>query len=338
MGFERAEIAAGDVLLFHGKSFVSWAIRTIDGTQVNHVAIALPNGMLAEAGGKGLQSRSIPLPGGGEYILVNRFKGGHPIQPVVDRANVLLNEGRLYAYQQIVLLAVLCLTRRIPLPRLARRMVRSALDHAAKAVMDLLPVGASWMICSAYVYRAYHEAIEGDTDVYEPQFAGISFAPGEPRLLDWSLEHAGDVTVAPAMTFGPADVPADPAMRAATIEADLAPLVIEYAKGLYDEGLISEADLPPIVDPSFGPPPLLPPEPTDEELLASVAKFSIAYASAQGVMPPPDPAFSAVGSVIAAAALKGALEGLKKLEVEGNFVTPGDFLRSPSYERMGRLG
>ena len=27
-----------------------------------------------------------------------------------------------------------------------------------------------------------------------------------------------------------------------------------------------------------------------------------------------------------------------EIKVEADFVTPGDFLRSPSYERIGRLG
>jgi hypothetical protein len=298
--------------------------------------------MLAEAGGKGLQKRAIPRPGGGEFIRVHRLQASTELDPVVNRATALLNEGHLYAYQQIVLLAVLCLTRRIPGPRLARRMVRSALDHAAKAVMDLLPVGATWMICSEYVYSSFHDAVEGDSDVYELSVAGVSFgapaAGGEPTLLDWSLEHADDIEIRPPVAFGGAEPPGDHAMRVAAIEADLAPLVLDYASRLYDEGLIGEEDLPPLLDPSFGPPPPLPPEPSDEEMLASVASFSIAYGAAQGQMPSADPAFGAVGSAIAVAALKGALDGIKKIEVEGNFVTPGDLLRTPSLKEVGRLG
>ncbi len=341
MGFEPADVSPGDVLLFHGNGFVSWAIRAVDGTEVNHAAVALPGGMLAEAGGKGLQKRAIPRPGGGEYIHVHRLKASTELDPVVGRATALLNEGHLYAYQQIVLLAVLCLTRRIPLPGLARRMVRSALDHAAKAVMDLLPVGASWMICSEYVYRSFDEAVDGEPDPYGLSFAGISFgvpADGEQTWLDWSLEHADDVQIRPPVTFGGAEPPGDPTMRVAAIEADLAPLVVDYASRLYAAGEIGEEDLPPLLDASFGPPPPLPEEPSDEDMLASVASFSVAYGAAQGQMPVADPAFGAVGSAIAAAALKGALQGIKKIEVEGNFVTPGDLLRTPSLSQVGRLG
>ena len=35
------EIEPGDVLLFHGLSFIPWSIRWFDGTDVNHAAIAL---------------------------------------------------------------------------------------------------------------------------------------------------------------------------------------------------------------------------------------------------------------------------------------------------------
>jgi hypothetical protein len=58
MTLATANIKPGDLLLFHGKGFVSWAIRKIDGSEVNHVAIAFGDG-LAEAGGA-LQTRPIP--------------------------------------------------------------------------------------------------------------------------------------------------------------------------------------------------------------------------------------------------------------------------------------
>src|SRR5439155_1823480 len=141
------------------------------------------------------------------------------LDPVVKKANTFLVEGHLYAYQQIVLLAVLGLTRRVPLPRFARRLVRSALDHAASAVMDLLPVGASWMICSEYVYRSYHEAVEGDVDPYELSIAGVSFGDGgvagEKPLLEWGIENARDVVVMAPATFGGVPGPEDPVQRVA---------------------------------------------------------------------------------------------------------------------------
>ena len=60
MTFAANDVLPGDILLFRGKGFVSWAIRLFDGTEVNHAAIALDGGKLAEAGGHGLQQRDIP--------------------------------------------------------------------------------------------------------------------------------------------------------------------------------------------------------------------------------------------------------------------------------------
>jgi hypothetical protein len=54
------EIRSGDVLLYHGRGFISWAIRKFDGTEVNHAAIALDGERLGEAAGRGLQIAPIP--------------------------------------------------------------------------------------------------------------------------------------------------------------------------------------------------------------------------------------------------------------------------------------
>jgi hypothetical protein len=346
MAFAVSDVKPGEVLLFHGKSFTSWAIRKFDGSEVNHAALALPGGMLAEAGGKGLQTRAIPTPGGGEYILVHQLKASKDLDPVVTKANAFLADGHLYAYQQIVLLGLLTLTRRIPLPGLARRLMRAALDHATKAVMDLLPVGSSWMICSEYVYRSFDEAVDGEPDLYPLSIAGISFADaggnGDPPLIDWAIENAADVEIAPPKTFGAAGPPTDHVQRIAAIEADLAPLVIDYAERLYAAGEITDDDLPPLIDASFGiDATALPPEPTDDDMLRAAATFTAAFTTARGQpLPGVDAGFGAgaVGMTIASAALKGALQGIKTMQVNGDFVTPGDLLGTPSLERIGRLG
>lgn len=340
MAFSAAEISAGDVLLFHGQGFVSWAIRKIDGSDVNHAAIVLPGGVLAEAGGFGLQQRAVPQTmGQGESMRVSRLDAAVDLAPVLAKASTYLAAGHLYAYQQIVMLALLCVTRSIPLPRLARRMVRSVLEHAATAVLDLLPVGAKWMICSEYVYRCFDEAVDGDHDPYRLLISGVSFGPGEATLVDWALDNVRDVPVTPAVAFG--SMPAEPVQRAATIEASLAPAIADYAAELHAAGLTADDDLPPMLDVSFGPPAALPPEPTDDELLASLATFGEAWGRATGAGPsgPVTPAFGpGTVATISAAALKGALEGLKHISVDPNFVTPRDLLQTPSLRPIGRIG
>lgn len=338
MAFTADDIEAGDVLLFRGTSFVSWAIRLFDGTEVNHAAVALGGGQLAEAGGMGLQQRPVPSAfGRGELLRVHRLPGDTDTAPVVAKANEYLGQAPFYAYQQIVLLAVLALTRKLPVPRVARRFVRSAVDHAAAALMNLLPVGSKWMICSEYVYRCYHEAVEGDPNAYRLQVAGVDFAAASAggSLLDWGLDNIQDVSINVSPSFS---VPVgDPLRAAALVEADLAPAVVELARALLEEGLASPEDLPPmLVDQSFGGPGMQPPEPTDEEMLASMGRFGAALSLRQGIGAPVQSSFGGIGATITAAALKGALEGIRAVAVHPDFVTPGDLLRSRSLELVGR--
>lgn len=342
MAFNAADIRAGDVLLFHGKGFVSWAIRLGDGTDVNHAAVALGDGMLAEAGGLGLQSRTVPVPGEGEYFRIHRLEGTEALAPVVSVAQDYLSKRNFYAYQQIVLLAVITLIRRLPLPRVARRLVRAALDHAAGALMDLLPVGKEWMICSEYVYRAFDEALADPDDVYTLSVAGISLAQAASAgntLLEWAIENAHDIEVTPPATFRGAPAPIDPLQRVAAIEADLAPLIADYAYALYEAGELRDpADLPPVLDASFGPPRDLGQDPTDDELIASAGQFAARLIAARGEPLPTEAAFGGVGATVGATALKGALKGLQSMAVQPNFVTPGDLLKSPSLNLVGRIG
>jgi hypothetical protein len=345
MTFGAADVQPGDVLLFHGKGFISWAIRLFDGTEVNHAAIALGAGQLAEAGGHGLQQRAVPAAmGDGEYMLVHRLQATNDLKPVIAKANTFLTEGHLYAYQQIVLLAFLGLTRRIPLPRLARRLVRSALDHATSAVVDLLPIGASWMICSEYVYRCFDEATNARPDPYTLAIGGVTFGPAaaesDGTLLDWGLDNvralpAAQVRITPSVAFGPAVAPA---VTLAAIEADLAPLVAEYAAHVEAAGAAPSFDPPPLLDITFGAQPPLPPEPTDEEMLASMTKFGEAILGRTSASPGPllNPTFGS--SAVGEAAVAARLQGIKMLSADANFVTPGDLLKSPSAKSVGRIG
>jgi hypothetical protein len=295
--------------------------------------------MLAEAGGFGLQKRAVPQTvGQGEAMRVHRLQASEDLGPVLAKADAYLTEGHLYAYQQIVMLALLCVTRSIPLPRLAKRMVRSVLEHAATAVIDLLPIGASWMICSEYVYRCYSEALDSADDAYTLLIGGVDFAAADPALIDWALDNVREVPVTPSLTFG-SMMPADPVQRVAAIEASLAPLIADYAAELHAAGVVADDDLPPMLDVSFGPPPVLPPEPTDDELLASMAAFGDALATAAGAPPAVAPTFGGGAlATIGAAALKGALEGIKNISVDPNFVTPRDLLQTPSLLPIGRIG
>ncbi len=344
MGISIKELMPGDVLLFHGKGFVSWAIRKIDGSEANHAALVLPGGLLAEASGLGLRTRPIPtLFDHDDYMLVRRHLVNEPLEPVLETAETYLDNRNFYAYQQIVLLAVLGLTRRIPARGLARRMIRSALDHAARALMDLLPLGASWMICSEYVYRCFDEAVSGSSDPYRVQIAGLDYGArllNEESWADWAEQRTAQVDVAAPMTFElPGRFDADVA------EAELAPLIVEWAAfaGVED-------DLDPL--PEAGPVPMTfehatpgaaasvaaeqREEISDQDLQAAMVQFSETLKVARGTAPGVPVSFGLVPATVAGAAVKGALKGLRELTADPNFVTPRDLLVSHSFSPAQR--
>lgn len=340
MTISTADIQPGDLLLFHGKGFVSWAIRKIDGSEVNHTAIAIPDGKLAEAGGFGLTTRDIPTAfSDSNYMLVRKHMATDARDPVLAVARAYLDQGSFYAYQQIVLLAVLGVTRRIPARGLARRMIRSALDHAARALMDLLPVGKSWMICSEYTYRCYDEAVDGTPDPWPPAIEGVTFeqpAFGEESWLDWAEASGGAVDISAPAAFGAEhDIEAE-------AEEELAPLIAEWAQFA---GVDAADPLPAApVSLSFGeivdaadPDARAAAEAaqmdlvSDADLRDAMVLFSETFKAARTSTPGVGVQFGVIPGTVVATAAKGALEGLRRISVDPNFVTPRDLLRSPTF-------
>jgi hypothetical protein len=263
-----------------------------------------------------------------ERTYVRRLPGDEPLDAVVAKARVFLDEGHRYGYQQIVLLALLCLTRRVKLPWAARRMVRSVLDHAAKALSDLVPTGASRMICSEYVYRSYDEASDVSPDPFRieiavtPTFAGTTALTSDAEdgsFLDWALtlpeEHfVGALAVAP--TFGGGFDEAE-----ATAEIDA--LLEQYAEELRSVGEVP-ADPPPLtgLSPTFAGGV---PEPSVDELAASIGAFALAWSAATGG--DVEPTF---GGAVGGALVKGAIAGLTADTIAADFVTPGDLWKTTS--------
>lgn len=329
---DAVEIKPGDVLLFHGNGFVSWGIRKFDGTDVNHAAVALDATTLGEAGGRGLQRTAIEKAVKSNKYMKVRRHGDAELVPVLDVATRYLDEGRPYAYQQIVLLALLASTRKIRLTGVAKRMLRTILDHGAAALNAFLDRdGNRSMICSEFVYRAFGEALADPADRYRilVQVGDTAFdAPGGDSLVDWALAQPDDLLEAAAkvpVSFSPTTM-ADPAAADEAAEADLAPVMAAWAA---EEGIVDD-DLPPAPPVSFG---LEEEEPSDEELLASLVNFggALADATSDGA-----PSFG-VGGAIGSAAARGAISAILTPRIEANFVTPGDLLLSPTLVDVGTV-
>jgi hypothetical protein len=115
----------------------------------------------------------------------------------------------------------------------------------------------------------------------------------------------------------------------AQAEEELAPLIAEYAMRIdpADPEVLAMAPI------AFGAPTEAEqPEPTDEEILSSMASFSTALEQHQEAGEGAPVQFG-VGERVAS----GALKGLIHVTADSNFVTPGDLLNTPSLKDIGEL-
>lgn len=164
---KQSDLLPGDVLLYKGKSFISRAIQFFDGTDFSHAALYMGDGIVGEAIASGLKRRTYEEGASGIWVQAHRLKDVVPtMDPVLDVANAYLDQCNRYGYEQLLLLAFLCLTRKLRLTPSLRRLVRSVLDAAAAVLTRMVSQNKEPMICSEFVYRAYDEALPGPHDVY----------------------------------------------------------------------------------------------------------------------------------------------------------------------------
>jgi hypothetical protein len=232
---------------------------------------------------------------------------------VVQRGRTYLAGRVPYAYHQILLLAILSLTRRVPLSPVGRRLVRAALDEAVGVLNKMAENGRQLMICSEFVFRCYNEAHAGPgPNPYRLEIRPAELAATADPLIDWALDR--DEAALPQVAVGPTlGSSVDPAADEAATEERLAPLIAAYAAET-----CSADDLPPTaVAPAFG---LDQPDVSDEELLQAIVTFGVLLADAT----------SGSEATLGREDKRGALERLRALGTDPNFVTPGDLLRTVS--------
>jgi len=169
------ELRPGDVLLPHGTGFVGRMIEMIDGSDASHAMIVYDADTIAESDFQpGIHKANLAAKVGGyPRVTARRISDAKlDMVPVIATADRYLAQGGRYAYEAIVLLAFLCLSRRIPLPRVARRVLRAVLDRAASVINDIIAHGKQPMICSELVYRCYDEALPEQDDRYTLHIPG----------------------------------------------------------------------------------------------------------------------------------------------------------------------
>lgn len=311
------QVATGDVLLFRGRGFVSRGIRFLDGSEVNHAAIAVDGARLSEATGRGLEISPIAVAvERNERTLVLRATGGDP-DAAATRAVAYANSGVPYAYQQIVLLAVLCLTRRIPIGnRWFRIALRRALEAAADLVNSFVDRGADLMICSEYVYRCYRETGLDLLPQGIPDLAAATSPADGVALIEWLSHQPMPITTAATVPF-PLDDPATIADRAiADLEADLAAFFADLDGPVTGTASLTASPTDDV---------------TDQEITAAAAHLGRAATTLVRLRDPGAPTTLSLGPADAVAVFRNLFT------TNPNFVTPRDLLFTIQLSQQGEL-
>src|SRR5262245_10942981 len=134
------ELQLGDVLLYRKTGLISRLICLFDGSEYSHASV-YDGKQVVEAVSHGVMGNTpADSAAHAEFVDVYRFisddlkplgSAKYPAEPVAERIQYYLDEGDRYGYEQLLLLALLTTTRRIPgissIPWL-RSMVRTVLD------------------------------------------------------------------------------------------------------------------------------------------------------------------------------------------------------------------
>ena len=167
-----AQLMPGDVLLYRGKGLISDAIRFIDRSEVSHSGLFLgrygeQGRTVGEAIREGVIRRELPKSiEHAEWVESRRLKEApSSLDPVLERAAHYLKRGERYAFEQILLLAFLCMTRNLTGSSVLGRLIRETLDAASAFLLQLFNTGREPMICSEFVVRCYREALPGSVDL-----------------------------------------------------------------------------------------------------------------------------------------------------------------------------
>jgi len=177
-----SQLMPGDILLYRGKGLISDAIRLIDRSEVSHAGLFLgrhgeKGRTVGEAIRDGVIRRELPMSiEHAQWVESRRLKEAPAsLDPVMGRAAHYLKRGERYAFEQILLLALLCLTRNLTGSSVLGRLIRETLDTASAFLLQLFSAGREPMICSEFVFRCYREALPGSLDVLERSPGVLAF-------------------------------------------------------------------------------------------------------------------------------------------------------------------
>jgi hypothetical protein len=312
-------LRAGDVLLYRGEGLVSRLICFFDRSEVSHAGLYLGGGRVGEAVAAGVVRHTVEESfAHASRVLARRLTAPvETMDPVLARAEATLAEHDRYGFEQIVLLALLSLSRRVKASPILKRLLRKVLDGAASFLTGLVSGDAKRqpMICSEFVYRCYDEALPASDDVY-----ALAIDLATPRSRGARPAVLVDVPRGRGVEPGSIlDVASSPAIRGLARRAAPAPVtesLEELARRYLDETVkarsaerLTPADV--------------------AELAPSIDGFAEAWRAAGGAAAVP----------AAGPALRGARDATSALDAltrtAADFVTPGDLLKTTSLYELG---
>jgi hypothetical protein len=316
------DLREGDILLYRGTGFISKAIQLFDGTDVSHVSVYMGDGKVGEAIAEGLVERSVrDSVVGNEWVKVFRLVNNPgDYGPVITCARGYLDQGNRYAYEQLVILGLLCTTRKLSITPILRRLLRTLLDAASASLTAMVSQNRQPMICSEFAYRAYDETQEGPDHPYVITIPGI--LPLEPEedgmVVRAMVPQAAAARVHPESLAALFAAPASRTWLQPTERALPAPQVAESVEPKDELQILLEAYSDELQHSRVG----------MEDLQASTDRFALSLYAA-------DESAAGAGVALAhrAAETSAAYEHL--FRVAGDFVTPGDLYTTPSLRPVG---
>lgn len=336
------ELAAGDVLLYRSDTWIARLIRLLDGTEVSHAGLYLGDGVVAEAlikGGLDTQPVADSVKGS-DWVAVRRLVPTPGIMtPVLNVAQMYLDQKNRYGYGQILLLAGICLIRKQDWDNwLLRRIARLAFNMSTTLLEQFHHEGKEPMICSEFVFRTYDEALPEPDDPYSLEI--LSQTTAEPRRRFSRFRHRRRL-------FGGETRPAAPSLHPDSLLAQLqtageTPAMLLATVNKVPEGLPeSEEDLDSLIEQylaeaegtkAAGPPEVAAgPKVSMDDLFDSARGLTAGLAEAAARKAETENKLYGTHEALAGAAPRTLAD------IVADFVTPGDLLKSPSLKEVGEL-
>jgi hypothetical protein len=319
-----ADLLPADVILSYRPDWISRAIRFFDGSGYSHASLYVGAGTVVELLARGIVQQGLEASRlGAERVLIRRLKANVPtLDPIVDRARQLAEQGQRYIHEPVISLAFLCLTRKVKATPVLRHLVRRVLEASAAAIGRCLEDGHEPVLSSELVYRCFQQAVPEAKDLYAIEIntlpgtsRGLAAAPGHfPGFSRGRGVHA-DSLLAWRLSTSARSWNQPPRIHHPSGPQKTVPPTLDEIEGLvqrYFAEVRGEA-LPGVV-----------PAVADETLIGAIDAFALAVRQRRPG--------GELGGVLA-----GEIAAWGLFDTQAHFVTPGDLYQTESLFTLGPL-